>query len=65
VGIAGMINLLAKLCQEINRLCFERADNTVKFFVGINDDCPCCDQEMITLGGVKVLSEKNGYDENF
>ena len=62
VGIAGRINLLAKLCQEINRLCFERADNTVKFFVGINGDCASFDS---MDGSVKVLSEKTGSDENF
>jgi hypothetical protein len=62
VGIAGRINLLAKLCQEINWLCFERADNAVKFFVGINGDCARFDS---MDGGVKVLSEKTGSDENF
>jgi hypothetical protein len=42
-----------------------RADSTEKSFCGIKGDFASCDQEMIIVGGVKVLSEKTGFDDNF
>ena len=46
-------------------MCGRRADSTEKSFCGIKGDCACCDQELIILGGVKVLSENTGSDDNF
>jgi hypothetical protein len=75
VEIAGRLNLLAKLCQEINWFAWIRFNRVVELErtqkkpeIDAEIEWDAFKENSVTLGaedGVKVLSEKMGSDEHF